>query len=141
MTKIIKINALVATILLLIGTFFKTSHWPGANVFLIVGSAAGILLFILLITSFLGKLSTGFEQFNGIFASLALIVALLAFMFKVMHWPGAGTLVWIADIGILLTGIFFLIDGLQEKDPAKWSLKFIAAFFILLLVLVLVLAR
>ena len=141
MTKIIKINALVAPVLLLMGTYFKTSHWPGANTLLIVGSAAGILLFILLITSFFSKLFTGFERFNSIFASLALIIALLAFMFQVMHWPGAGKLIWIADIGILLTGTFFLIDGLREKDPAKWSLKFIVVFFILLLLLVIVLSK
>lgn len=141
MTKTIKINAISAAILLLFGTLFKISHWPGANVLIVIGAAAGIFLFVLLITTFFGKLTTGFEQFNGIFASLALILSLLAFMFKLMHWPGAGIIIWIADIGILLAGVFYLIDGLMEKDALKYSFKIITGFFILLLLLVILLAK
>ena len=133
MTKIIKIIAAVASILLLAGTFFKTSHWPGANVLIVVGSAAGILLFLLLIYAYLGKLATGFGQFTGILSSLALIVSLLAFVFKLLHWPGAGKLIWIADIGIFLAGAFLLSDGIREDDAPKSALKIIAGFFILLL--------
>ena len=88
----------------------------------------------------MGKLATGFERFNGIFVSLALVVSLLAIMFKVMHWPGAAKIIWIADIAILLSGIFFLIDALLEKDLAKWRLKVIAMFFVILVFLVVVLA-
>jgi hypothetical protein len=139
MTKIIKINAIVAAVLLLIGTFFKTSHWPGANIILSVDIAAGILLAILLIASFSDKLSNGFERFNGIIASIALIVGLLAFIFKLLHWPGAGQLIWVADISILLAGVSFLIDGLLEKDIPKVRIKLIAGFFILFLGLVIVL--
>jgi hypothetical protein len=139
MTKTIKISAFVAAILLLIGTFFKISHWPGANVILSVATAAGILCFLLIIAAYLKKLTTGFEQFNGIFASLVVIIGLLTFTFKILHWPGAGILVWIADIGILLSAVSFLIDGFQDKDEYKSSLKIIAGFFILLLALVIVL--
>ena len=45
-TKTIKITSVIATILLLVGTYFKTLHWPGANVMLIIGAAAGVLLFV-----------------------------------------------------------------------------------------------
>lgn len=137
MTKTIKITTLAAAILLLVGTFFKISHWPGANVIVAVGSVAGILLFIMLMVAFLGKLTAGLEQFNGVFASLILIISFLAFLFKIMHWPGAAILIWIADIGILFAGVLFLIDGLRDKEAYKSTLKIIAGFFILLLVLVL----
>jgi hypothetical protein len=58
-----------------------------------------------------------------------------------MHWPWANTLVWIADIGLLLAGISYLLDGLMEKDPVKWSLKFISMLFIFLLLLVIFLSQ
>jgi len=140
MTKSIKITTLIVSVLLLIGTLFKISHWPGANILIIIGAAISVLLFILLIFTVPGKLSKGFEQFNLIFASLTIIVALLAFVFKVLHLSGAATLIWIADIGILLSAAFFLIDGMQEKDTAKWIIKIVAGFFILFLMLVLMLA-
>jgi len=139
MTKSIKISALATAILILIGTFFKISHWPGANVILTVGLAAGIFTFVMMISRFSGKLATGFGQFNGIFASLAVIIGLLAFIFKLLHWPGAGILIWIADIGIMLSSVFFLIDGIRDTDEYRSSLKIIAGFFILLLALVVVL--
>jgi hypothetical protein len=78
-----------------------------------------------------------FERFNVIIASGVIIVSLLAFVFKVMHLQGAAILVWIADIGILVTGILFLIDGLMEKDGVKWSLKIIVVYFILILFMIL----
>jgi hypothetical protein len=140
MTKTIKITSIVAAILLIVGTLFKLSHWPGANVLIVIGAATGILLFLLIISAYFGKLAKGYEQFTGIFASLVLIVSLLAFMFKMMHWPGAAILIWIADIGILFAGAFFLVDGAREKEAARSVLKIIAGFFILLLSLVIILA-
>ena len=140
MTKTLKINAIVAAILLLVGTLFKTSHWPGANMLIVAGALAGILLFILMIAAFTGKLTVGFGQFSGIFASLTLVAAFLAFAFRFMHWPGAAILIWIADIGILLSGVFFLVDGLRDADRYRSSLKIISGFFVLFLALVIILA-
>ena len=139
MTKTTKIIALVTAVLILIGTLFKISHWPGANVILSVGLATSMFLFLSLITVFLKKLVMGFGQFNGIFSSIIVIIGLLAFIFKLLHWPGAGKLVWIADIGILLASVSFLVDGLRDEDKYTSALKIIAGFFILILALVIVL--
>jgi hypothetical protein len=139
MTKTIKISALVAAILILVGTLFKTSHWPGANIITPVGAAAAIFTSLLILNVFLKKSTSGLEQFNGVFASLVIIIGLLTFTFKLLHWPGAGTMIWISDIGILLSSVFFLIDGIRDTDEYKSSLKIITGFFILLLALVVVL--
>ena len=139
MTTTTKIFALVSSVLILIGTLFKISHWPGANVIMSIGLAMSMLLFLLLVTVFFKKLVTGFGQFNGIFSSIVIIIALLAFIFKLLHWPGAEKLVWIADIGILLASVSFLIDGLRDEDKYTSALKIIAGFFILILALVIVL--
>lgn len=134
MTKTAKIIAILSALFILVGSFFKTLHWPGANVILVTGLGTGIIFLVLLIATFRGKGSGGFEQFTGIFAAVAIILVLMAFVFKTLHLAGAAKLIWVADVGILLSGIFFLIDGFLEKDPVKWALKFITAFFILILI-------
>jgi hypothetical protein len=140
MTKLIKIDALVSIALLIIGTLFKLNHYPGANIILIVGAAATVLAFILMIGTTSVKLS-GFEKFNVIFSSLVMIVISLAFVFKLNHWPGAAKLIWIGDIAIILACISFLIDTFTEKETGKWNIKIIATFFILFLWLVAIYMR
>ena len=135
MTNTIKINAVVATVLFLVGSFFKVSHWPGADVILVAGIAGLVIFLVLLIVSFRGSSAGGMEQFTRIFAAAALIVVLLAFLFKTLHLAGAQKLLWVGDVGIFLSFVFFLIDGFLEKDPVKWSLKFLAAIFILIMVI------
>lgn len=139
MIKTIKISALISSILLVSGVLFKSQHFLGANVIFIIGAAVGVLTAILMISSFIGNLSSGLEKFNIIFASSAVIIVLLGFLFKIMHWPGAAKLIWIADLGIAISGILFLVDGLREKDPAKSVLKIITMFFIFFLLMLIVL--
>ena len=141
MIKLIKISALVATILLMSGILFKNQHWMGANAILITGVAAGVLSAVFMIASFVGKLTSGLEKFNIIFTSLAIIFVLLAFLFKIMHWPGAAKLIWAADIGITISVILFLSDGIREKDPVKSGLKIITMFFILFLFMLIMIMR
>jgi len=140
-TKIIKISALVATILLISGMIFKTQNWPGADIIFMTGVTTGILSAVFIISAFVGKLTSGLEKFNIIFSSLAIAIVLLTALFKIMHWPGAARLVWVADIGIGLSGLLFLLDGIREKDPVKSSLKIMVMFFLLLLLMLIMLAK
>ena len=139
MTKAIKISSVIALILLLVGTLFKTRHWPGANIMEIAGAAAAIVLFILILASVPVRLKTIYEKISVFVASLTLIVGFLAFVFKLMHLAGAAWLIGIADTGVMLTAIFFLADGLMEKDQVRSGLKIIASFLALFLLLVIVL--
>ncbi|HSG67181.1 MAG TPA: hypothetical protein VK994_00645 [Bacteroidales bacterium] len=141
MTKTIKISAVVAAVLLVAGMYFKNMHWPGANALLTTGTAGGTLLFILLIAGVAYKLPGRTEKYSIIVASLTLILGLVAFLFRVLHLPGSAILIWIADIGIFITAVLFIIDVLIEKEPIKLSLKIIVAFFILFLVMIILLLR
>lgn len=138
MIRMIKIGALVTSILLASGIFFKSQHLMGANIIFMVGTAAGIFTAILMVSLFFGKISSGLEKFNIIFTSLAVIIVLLSYLFKVMHWPGAAKLIWVADLGLIVSGVLFLIDGFREKDPIKSVLKILTMFFILLLLMLIV---
>ena len=141
MIKSIKVTSILAAVLLLVGTYFKTMHWPGANILMMFGTLTGILMFISLLAVVLPKLSGKLEKFSVTIASISLIIALLSFLFKTWHWPGAAILIWVADIGILLAAVTLLIDGLFEKEAGKWSLKIIAAFFAIFLLLVIILVK
>lgn len=141
MVKSIKITSIFAAVLLLVGLYFKTMHWPGANVLMAIGAIAGVLLFVALAYVVQSKLSGTLEKSSIFIASLTMIVALLAFLFMTMHWPGATKLTWVADIGILISAFVLLIDGLFEKESGKWGLKIIAAFFAILLLLVIMLVK
>ena len=141
MTQVSKITSIIAAILLFVGTFFKTNHWFGANIMLMVGAAAGVLLFILLALNIPAELKEKMGKYSIYVASITLIVAFIAFTFKLLHWPGAAKLIWIADISIMVSAIVVLIDALLEKDHARSILKVMIAFFALFLFLVVVFAR
>lgn len=141
MTKLIKLSALISFLLIICGILFKNQHWPGAHILFIAGTGSGVLSAIFLISSFAGKISSGLEKINIIIASIAIALTLLAFVFKVMHWPGAGKIVWAADIGIALSAILFLIDSIREKDAVKSGLKVISMFFLLFLLMLIVLSH
>lgn len=138
MIKTIKISALVSSILLAGGMLFKSQHLMGADVMFMMGTAAGVLTAVIMISFFVGNLTSGLEKFNVIFSSLTIIVVFLGFLFKVMHWPGAAKLIWAADIGLVISGILFLVDGFREKDQVKSVHKIIAMFFILFLLMLIV---
>lgn len=141
MIKTIKITSIIAAVLLLIGVLFKTMHWPGANVLMSCGALTGILLFITLLAGIPSKVSGWPERLSVVVASLTMIAALAAFTFKAQHWPGANILVRIADAGLFISAIAFLVAGLKEKEARILGLKIIAALFALLLLLVAVLMR
>jgi hypothetical protein len=141
MIKTIRITSIITFVMLLFGLLFKTMHWPGAHVLLTCGTATGILLFIAILAYILPKLSGWIEKLSFIIASLTIIFALLAFVCKTLHWPGANIFIWTADTGLLLSSIAFLIDGLLEKESGRLGLKIIAAFFALLLLLIIILSK
>lgn len=139
MIKTIKISALVASILLASGILFKSQHLAGAHVIFMIGTAVGVLTAIFMVSFFIKSLSPALEKFNIIFSSIIIAVVLLSFLFKVMHWPGAAKLIWLADLGLLISGVLFLVDGFREKDPVKSVYKILTMFFILFLLMLIVL--
>lgn len=139
MIKTIKIGALASSILLIIGILFKSQHLMGADVVFATGGVAGIITAVLMISFFAGKQSSGLEKFSVILSAVTIVFVLLGFLFKVMHWPGAAKLIWVADIGLILSGILFLVDGVREKDPVRSILKIMIVFFILFLLMLIVL--
>jgi len=111
----------------------------GADILFTTGAFAGVATAMLILSFFVKQGISSLEQFNFIFASFTAAAVLLGFLFKVMHWPGAAKLIWVADIGIVLSGILLLVDGIREKDPVRSMWKILMMFFILFLFLLILL--
>jgi hypothetical protein len=85
MKKTMKLLAIIFCIIGLLGYGFKLMHWPGAGIILILSS---LVMFVLLIMwFFMGK-----RSLQNLLLFLFGIFFYTAFLFKAMHWPGAGIL-------------------------------------------------
>ncbi len=99
------ILAMIFCIVGIVGYGFKLLHWPGASILLVVGSVG--LLVAWCIWIFTKKLSL----FNLVFFLFGFNF-LVGFMFKMMHWPGAGIMLGILPI---LT-VLLLVLEMMKKD-------------------------
>lgn len=97
MKQKIYILGVISAMIVFAGTIFKINHYPGAGVMIVAGIASLILLFLPL------ALSNNYRA-NGNRKNLLLyivtyitgFVVFTAMLFKLMHWPHAGTLMTIA---------------------------------------------
>ena len=102
MRRTMHITGITSATLLLLGSFFKIQHWPGASLMYVLGVAGLCLLFMPLFLAVRikekpGKLST-IINIIGILGAITLCAGIL---FKIMHWPWASTLMNVGG-GLLL---------------------------------------
>jgi hypothetical protein len=138
MKNINKTLGVISVIVLIIGIIFKKSHWPGASVIMSVSALALFVFFITYLFIGIKALSTGIEKASGISAGVAMCLALAAFLFKVQHWPGAGVLIFVSLLALIVTGIILIIDSIMESDQAKQSIKTAFAFSLTVIALILI---
>jgi len=105
--KLERLKALVIAVSV-IGAFFKLMHWPGANMMLIAGLS--LLGLIHLALSFMGNGITQKELYIQYARSSGIALTIFGALFKIMHWPGASTIL-IAGIGgiVLSFAIQFML--------------------------------
>lgn len=84
-----------------LGVIFKMQHFPGASILLILSSFGFILFFL---TTSIQKRD---EKIN-LLLGLCLSLGILATIFKIQHWEGAGILYWFGTAGTLLSLAFIL---------------------------------
>jgi len=101
-----KLSGLISSVISLLGILFKVMHWPGANIALTGGLF--MLGLIFLPSLIFAKISDDKGEGKraaylvGLFAGLIYIVG---FLFKIMHWPGAGVAIL---IGLILFAMIFV---------------------------------
>ena len=101
-----KLSGLISSVIFLLGILFKVMHWPGAGIALSVGL---FMLGIIFLPSLIfAKISDDKGEGKraaylvGLFAGLFYIAG---FLFKIMHWPGAGLAIL---IGLILFAMIFI---------------------------------
>jgi hypothetical protein len=138
MRNINKTLGVISVIVLIIGIIFKKSHWPGAGIIMSVSALALFVFFITYLFVGIKALSTAIEKASGISAGVAMCLTLAGFLFKVQHWPGAGVLIIVSLLALLVTGILLIIDSIMESDKAKQSIKTAFGFSLTLIALILI---
>jgi hypothetical protein len=108
---------IMACIVTTCGCLFKIQHWAGAGILLIAGLAILALAFIPLAIGSLYKAESN-KRLRLFYVLTAVIVDinLLAVLFKVMHWPYAGSLLLISfPLPFLVLLPVFLFSSPEEK--------------------------
>jgi len=93
MKRILKISSITSIILILLGAIFKSMHWNGAGVIIVLGLTFFSLIFVPL--NIVLKLKDNTKNNNKliiIVGFLTVSTSTIGVLFKIMHWPGANML-------------------------------------------------
>jgi hypothetical protein len=118
MKKTMLVSGTSAAILLIIGSFFKVMHWPGASILLVSGTVFLSLIFLplLFLTKSQESSNNSEKAVLGIGAFVGMLYC-LSTLFKVMHWPGASYL-WVSTI-VVSAFIFipvYFFTGIKKEE-------------------------
>jgi hypothetical protein len=133
MKKINSTLGVISVIILIVGMVFKQNHLAGANILQCVGSLGLLVFFIVYMVIGLKTLAAGLEKSAGVAGALTMCVVVIGWAFKTMHWPLANVLVWVSQLGLLITSILLIIDSIIEKDKTKQSIITLFAFMLVVL--------
>jgi NADH:ubiquinone oxidoreductase subunit 6 (subunit J) len=123
---------LSAAIVTIVGSLFKRMHWPGAGILITVGMV--LIVFVFLPLYFITNHREQVEKKNPVYAIvgyLTIAFLLAAATFKIMHWPGAGFLIYGA-VGFILIGFIplYVVNVFKRSGKEKANLP----YFVMLLV-------
>lgn len=127
MKKLTYFLGLAAAILLLFGAVSKYMHWPGAGIELTLGLLVIILGFLPLY--FIVTYREQTEKKNIIYpitGYITIAVLLIGAVFKIQHWPAAGTVTNIG-LAILIIGFvpLYIVNAFQKVKKKRISLAYI----------------
>lgn len=120
-----KVNAIlggIITIGIILGVLFKSMHWPGGGLLIVLFSSSLSLYVIPVaianILNYKKKTMIAICNGPGVFAGMILSTALL---FKIQHWPGSGVMMLMGTVLTIFVCIIFLIGYMTMKEPVKLS--------------------
>ena len=103
-------------LLMLVGVFFKSLHYPGANILIMTSGVLGILYFILSLFYKESTTPSPCAIFAEYFVPITMLIFLTSFLFKVMHWPGGSILVSISTWMLTISSLALLLSITINKD-------------------------
>jgi hypothetical protein len=127
MKQKIYILGLVSAIFVFTGTILKVNHLPGASIMLVIGLGSLILWFLPAALIDLGKVGeSANRKVLYIVTYITCFVVFTAMLFKIMHWPFAGTMLTIAlpFPYVIFLPVFLMITS-KEKNFNIYNTVFI----------------
>jgi hypothetical protein len=133
MKKSTLMTGYIASFLFLIGVIFKVLHYQYAGAIVVVGCVLFSLLYAIPLFFERNKQATGgYQKFFNFVVLLMMIFIPAGFLFKLMHWPGAGIILYIA-YALLLVGIPLIIYNAVKITDSYKKLNFHNEAIILIL--------
>jgi hypothetical protein len=121
MKNTMKISGITGTLLLGFAAFFKIQHWPMAGPMLVIG--AFLLAFVFMpsaLTVLWKETHNGKRIFLYIAAFISAMLFITGIVFKVQHWPLAGTIITLSAVfGVLFFIPTLLISKLSYEPNAS----------------------
>lgn len=118
MKKIMLRSGAVSAVTFILGSIFKTMHWPGAGeLFVFAIFVAGFIFLPLFFLIRSKEMKIKKDKFIIGFGALFGILFCNATMFKIMHWPWAHEL-WFASLVVLFFMFLplFFFSGIRNPD-------------------------
>ena len=132
MKNSIYISGIISAIGLTVGALFKIQHWPASRILLTI-----FIIFFTLIFLPAALWNNFKKEKKNLFLYICIFITLVicfgAALFKILHWPGAGTLILVALLApfiIFLPAYIFYYNKTTNKDITN----FIAILFLLVFV-------
>jgi hypothetical protein len=130
------IIAAVITIILLTGMIFKIMHWPGSGPMLLL-SASSLSMYLAIAIAKLKpfhqeKLS--YASIKSNITGLSGSILAIGLLFKMMHWPGAGPMIYVGLSSVIIAALLYMIDYFRTKKTTELTPEIIfifISFFIL----------
>ena len=123
---------LSSAVLTIAGSILKRFHLPGSGILITVGMLLVVAVFLPLY--FIVNHREQPERKNPVYAivgylSIALLLA--GATFKIMHWPGAGYMIY-ASVGFLLLGFvpLYVVNVFQRSGKQKVYLPYLAMLLV-----------
>jgi hypothetical protein len=121
MNSTMKISGYVSSMLILIGSFFKFQHWPGANVMIVVGVffLATLFLPILFILKFKSTDENNRSIVLSIIGFISSLLICVGILFRILHWPGARMMIVIGCVLLILGYLPIYILSIYKNTTNK----------------------
>lgn len=111
---------LISAMILVAGAMFKVNHWPTAGILLTIGTFLLVIMFLpaALLNHFKAN-GNSQNRLLYIVTYLTCLIVFTAMLFKIMHWPYAGYILFIAipfPFVVFLPVWLYITSGIKNFD-------------------------
>ncbi|MGD0581411.1 MAG: hypothetical protein ABR974_00545 [Bacteroidales bacterium] len=125
---------LISSSLFFVSVFMKFLHWPGAYTLMVAAAAIFVLGYSTMLYLDKNKLATtSFQKTVNVISMLAMMIVMVCFIFKAMHWCGANIAIYVGHLCLLILIPVLFIQGSEETDTVRKLNAFNSAIMLVFL--------